>query len=259
MNRKNFKILFYPQRPSKHSTIYKIVKMLNCEIINNLQKQCDLIVAWEDITFRNLSLLPPESNTRIVNEWCNDISKDKVNNEFSNIFNYSTFIDPVIFIGKCVKKSNLNAKHDGKIIECPIVVPEDGFVYQKLVNNTNDEWEVYDIRTFIFNRTIPFVLIKQKNESQRFRDHFTLSLIKDTHFVFAQEEIDKIIEFSQRIGLDYGELDILRDSDDNRIYIIDANNTPWWSTSLPETETKYAISTLAEKFKNEFMTLETNL
>ena len=28
------------------------------------------------------------------------------------------------------------------------------------------------------------------------------------------------------MGIDYGELDILRDNNDGRIYIVDANNTP---------------------------------
>ncbi len=34
------------------------------------------------------------------------------------------------------------------------------------------------------------------------------------------------IEFTQSIGLDFGELDVLRDIGDGRLYIVDAANTP---------------------------------
>ena len=248
----NFRILFYPQRPSKHSTIYKIIKELNYEIVNTLKKQYDLAIAWEDTTFRNICQLPPKSNGKIINEHCNNISKNKIDEIFKDIFNYSSLVNPSTFCGKCVKKSNLNATHDGQIVECPVELPEEGFIYQKLINNTNEEWGVYDIRTPVFNQTIPFVLIKLKKESKRFRDRFTLSLIRETNAVFTPTEIGKIIEFCRNIGFDYGELDILRDANDDKIYIIDANNTPWWS-SLPETESEYAISKLAETFKNEFI------
>lgn len=259
MNRKKFTILFYPQRPSKHSTIYKIVKMLNYEIVNNPSKPHDLTIAWEDITFRTSSLFNSINNSKIINGWCNDISKDKTDKEFRKIFDYSTFIDPITFTGMCVKKSNLNAAHDGKVIQCPIESPEDGFVYQKQVNNKNDLYGVYDIRTFIINGTIPFVLIKQKKESKRFRDYYTLSIMRETHSVFTQEETDKIIQFCRNMGMDYGELDILRDSIDNRIYIIDANNTPWWCDSLPEAESGPALTILAETFKKEFISNKNSL
>lgn len=254
MPRRSFRLLFYPQRPSKHSTIYKIVKMLNYEIVNNPDKPYDLAIAWEDTTFRTSSLFEVVDDGKIINGHCGDISKRKTDIEFRNIFNYSTFIDPLTFTGICVKKSNLNATHDGKLIQCPIESPEDGFVYQKAVNNKNDLYGVYDIRTFIINGTIPFVLIKQKKESKRFRDYYTFSIVCETHTVFTQEEKDNIIQFCRNIGMDYGELDILRDSTDNRIYIIDANNTPWWCGSLPEAESVDALTILAETFKKEFIT-----
>ena len=252
MNRKKNRILFYPQRPSKHSTIYKIAKVLDYEIINNPQEQYDLAVSWEDITFRDISMFLPKANGKIVNERCNDISKKKIDKIFKSVFNYSTFIDPAIFNGKCVKKSNLNAKHDGQIVECPIELQEPGVIYQKLINNENENWGIYDIRTPVFNQTIPFVLIKSKIRERRFEDYFTQSFIQETNTVFNSKEVADIIKFCKRLGFDYGELDILRDSTNNKIYIIDANNTPWWCPFLPPTESDKAIDKLAETFKKEF-------
>ena len=41
-----------------------------------------------------------------------------------------------------------------------------------------------------------------------------------------KDELNKIHRFCAKIGMDYGEVDVLRDRDDGRIYIVDANNTP---------------------------------
>ena len=108
----SFKILFYPELPSEHSTIYKIAKALSYEIINDPQRQYDLAIYWEDTTFKKACSLP-QSNSKIINEYCIDISKKKINEVFVDVFGYSTLIEPTSFNGKCVKKNNLNAKHDG--------------------------------------------------------------------------------------------------------------------------------------------------
>jgi hypothetical protein len=44
----------------------------------------------------------------------------------------------------------------------------------------------------------------------------------------SEQECQDIIMYCRRIGLEYGEIDILRSDDDGKIYIIDVNNTPWW-------------------------------
>lgn len=123
-----------------------------------------------------------------------------------------------------------------------------------MINNENKEWGIYDIRTPIFNQTIPFVLIKCKDESKRFKDSFTSSLIRETSSIFTPSEISQIIEFCKKLKFDYGELDILKDLSDDKIYIIDANNTPWWCPPLPEIESEYAIKRLSNAFKKEFVT-----
>jgi hypothetical protein len=44
----------------------------------------------------------------------------------------------------------------------------------------------------------------------------------------SEQECQDIIMYCRRIGLEYGEIDILRSDEDGKIYIIDVNNTPWW-------------------------------
>ena len=45
--------------------------------------------------------------------------------------------------------------------------------------------------------------------------------------MFSVEEEEAILDLAARIGLDYGEIDVLRDAD-GEIYVVDVNKTPWW-------------------------------
>lgn len=44
--------------------------------------------------------------------------------------------------------------------------------------------------------------------------------------VFSQSEIAQLIEFSEKLGLDIGEIDVLRDNSTSRIYAVDVAKTP---------------------------------
>ena len=58
----------------------------------------------------------------------------------------------------------------------------------------------------------------------------------------AKEEINKIKEFCGRMGLDYGEVDVLLDSGERRIYIVDVNNNPAGPTQcLSEDDLRTAV------------------
>jgi len=59
-----------------------------------------------------------------------------------------------------------------------------------------------------------------------------------------------ISEFCSRIGLDYGELDVLRNKDDGKIYIVDVNYTPWGPPAkLSDDENRIALIRMSEVFK----------
>jgi len=44
--------------------------------------------------------------------------------------------------------------------------------------------------------------------------------------LFSADEQRLMLEFARRIGMDYGELDVLRDKETTDIYVVDANRTP---------------------------------
>lgn len=228
-------ILFYPNYPYWKASIYQFCLALGYDIINNPDRDFDVAIHWKRYaTFFPkdpvLSRLSGENQT-VYNNLCEDVSKTYIDRVFLEVFGYCTVVDPLTHTGKCVSKSDLNAQHDGKIINCPISSKQPGVIYQKLIDNEIEKGKVVDFRVPIFKQTIPVVyryLKKNLNDEQRFFGYPSLILVEvlDAKDVFSAEEISKIIEFCQKIGLDYGEIDILKDEGDKRIYIIDANNTP---------------------------------
>ena len=133
-------ILFYPDYPGKRTIIHKVMKHLKFNITNNPGHKFDLVINWEDATFRKSDevLSKLTSELKVLNIKCKDISKTSVDKTFNKVFNYGLSIDPANFDGECVKKSNLNAKHDGIIVSCPVTEIDDSFIYQRILNNKFD-------------------------------------------------------------------------------------------------------------------------
>lgn len=265
LNRK--KVLFYPDRPASLFVIHKIFLALGFHITTDPSEHCDIAVKWRNTIGTGNPFFPPEvaleelahnrPNLKILNMNCNDVSKKHVSEVFEKIFGYSLSIDPGTYSGKCVMKSNWNGLHLGEVIECPTEVRRDGFVYEKLLNNEVENGLVEDIRVPIFGNTIPFVYLKYRPVQERLVDRsHTLSktLMANVSNLFTEKEVEKIIQFCEKIGLDYGEIDILRDRGDQRIYIVDVNNDPAGppapisgNNSLP------AIVRLTQAFEKTFL------
>ena len=229
------RILFYPDFPYKKAALYQICLLLGYDITNEPQRKFDLAVKWQRYAtfFPNDRVLVElsQQNNNIINLNCRDVSKKYINKVFKQVFGYDLGVDPLTYPGKCVAKSNLNAQHDGRIIDCPISNKKSGIVYQKLIDNEVQANTVCDYRVPIFKNLIPFVYIyykKNHTKKQRFYGYPSLVSVElaEAEEVFSQDEIKKIISFCHTIKLDYGELDILKDRQDGRIYIVDANNTP---------------------------------
>jgi hypothetical protein len=144
---------------------------------------------------------------------------------FEKIFDYSITIDPRYHKGILVEKSDENGLHDGRIIQGPLASPRDDCVYQKFIDTQVDDEFVDQLRLPIFNGNIPFALIKYKRISNPFACSEWGSWAEVSDHL-TREEVILIQKFCTEIGLDYGELDVLRDRTEGRIYIVDANKTP---------------------------------
>jgi hypothetical protein len=219
-------LLSYPDKPKSYHILYEICKHLGWKITNDLTKDADLAIYFEDVTCRNKdeAMKEYEKEHEVLNSESYDISKKHIDDVFFEVFGYRMSIDPKTHQGACVRKSDINAVHDGTVLECP-VEPETGYVYQKLINTDLGDGRVMDIRIHIFKDTIPFLLRRYKSTEDIF--HMTIGAeIAETDELLSLEEQEKIIEYCKKLGIDYGELDALRDKKDGRLYIVDVNNTP---------------------------------
>jgi hypothetical protein len=253
--------LFYPHFPSKSTVLYKIFRSLNYNITNNPAKTRSLIIYWDDTTYRKVIDLPEQTGSRqkIVNHDCRDISKTHVDKVFSKIFGYSSLVESESYTGLIVKKNELNASHDGEIIQGPVNRREEGYVYQKLINNECDDQFVVDMRIPMINGIIPLVYVKHKSLETRFarfrRYHHRKKKVEVLmpEEIFSEDEINKLIAFCKSFNLDYGELDVLRDRDDGKIYIIDVNYTPYGPPYMPKKKKREILNILAQTFRREFL------
>ena len=252
------RLVVYPHYPSKKSTIYRIAKHLGLFLTNKLDPRAKLAVYWEYKTFRD-EFVPLEKWSKthgipVLNLKSRDISKYYVDEVFNKIFGYSTRIDPLKYKGPIVAKSDINAKHDGRILEAPLNTDDlkSDTIYQKLINNSSGDM-VKDYRVPVYNSEIPFVYLKYRPKDIRFTNATYKTVKVETSEVFTEEEIKKISEFSAEMFLDHGELDILRDKDD-KIYIVDVNNTPQSPpTPCSRNLKQSSISKMADSFSKNFI------
>ena len=183
-----------------------------------------------DATFVAPEVLDPVSavDSRIINAGCADISKHHIAETFAEVFQYELEVDPTQYHGPVVAKSEINFAHNGRVIQAPIALADvrAGWVYQKAIDNRSDREGVLVVcRTMIYGDQIPVVCLKFVAAEMPFSRTYLLTELADPRAVFTPDELRLIQALARRLGLDFGEMDVLRDSD-GRIYVVDVNTTP---------------------------------
>ena len=111
-----------------------------------------------------------------------------------------------------------------------------------------------DIRIPIVSKALDFVYIKLRSIDERFKNTTVDTKTKNIHEILKEEEIELINEYCFRLKLEYGELDVLRDTKDNKIYVVDVNNTPQGPpANTSKKDSTFALQKLAsalEKLSN---------
>lgn len=245
-----YRVAFYPKKPWGKAAIKRLVKYMNLKVVSASQDH-DVAFFWKDSTYRKFKW-PKDSIKDVVNKDCIDISKRYLDEVHKSVFGYSAAVDPMAYKLPYVQKMNLNALHFAKIKSKPSK-PRSWFVYQKLINNEQDGL-VLDFRVPIFKSSIPFIYKSYRPANIRFKPKNSRCNLASTSEVFNQDELSKIIAFCKKLGFDYGELDVLRDHEDGRIYIIDANPTPWGPFRfLTNKEKALALDKMAKAFTDNFI------
>ena len=263
-------IVTRPDAPSPNSVFYKICHRLGYRITTDARHAADLVIAWEDATVRrpDSGLDELAAKRHVLNYRCVDINKDRMAEVFAEIFGYSLAVDPRTYSGKILRKANANASHDGVVLTGPIAEASSEFTYQKLVDNVVDGF-LEDLRLPVSGTSFPYCMRKRVPLKDRFTLASGTGTIYPVESVFSADEIAKLLQFCQAVGLDYGEMDVLRDSQDGRIYIVDVNTTPYgpssrwarrpgeWRTRLPrgwylDATSWSTLDRLAEGFEQAF-------
>lgn len=222
------KLLIYPDRPTAKHKLTNILALLDIEPVYDPKKypQIKKAIRYEFMDKHH------QVYHGFINGDLHNVQKDHVDFIFSKVFGYSTLINPLTHQGVCVKKGNGQCTKDGQVYRCPIV-PEQGYVYQKLIDARIDLTHLQVIRVPVMiwgkQEVIPFVWTVTKHVRWTFKDPRFMYSKKlkchETSELFSRDEIVRILEFSVQMGINWAELDVLRDSD-GRIYVIDVNNIP---------------------------------
>jgi hypothetical protein len=237
------------------SVFAKMMAFIRVELTADLEGEYAFAIRWAPwSTYQIPSALRGRIRTsHIVNDTHFHCDKSNVDRCYTEIFGESLRVDPATHEGNCVVKSERNAVHDGRVVACPVAFHEPGMVYQQLVDNRVEALIVEDLRVPVIGNQIPVVFLKYRPLEVRFSEEQLYAKAVAPGHVFTREERQLILGFSRRIGLDYGELDVLRDNATGKLRIVDANNTPFGPPrTLEPGESDLVISLMAHAFLEEF-------
>ena len=218
-------IVFYPQRAGPWYNARIAAEMAGFKVVDHIE-DADYQFAFSDDTFTTAEI---KDNLResSVNFDVLDISKSNVGDAFKKVFGYDVKIDPTTFKGEAVEKSENNGTHDGRVVTCPIDAGEvkDGFAYQRLIPTGPDKDFTEDLRLLYIMDKPVVVFHKTKDVNKRFGTDYLEVIPREPEAVFSEDELKNISSFCQMLGLDFGAIDVLRSTDDKKIYIVDVNKT----------------------------------
>jgi hypothetical protein len=94
------------------------------------------------------------------------------------------------------------------------------------------------------------VFLKRRRIGERFANANAEVILARPEDVYSPAEMAAIAAFCDRLGLDWGGLDVLRDATEGRLYIVDANKTDMGPpTALPLADKLHATRILAKAFR----------
>lgn len=214
------RLWFAPDRPRPWYLVRGAAMWSGIDLAERAQ-DADAAIYFDDSTIGDA---PASMAARRFNHGCTDISKSHVARVFEEVFGYPLTVDPLEATGEIVEKPETNGVHGGHIVRAPCP-PRSGFVYQRLIDTRDADGCCHDLRTPCAGGEAVLVWIKVKTPQGRFSINNRRAMLADVADIYTLQEQALIRQFTSRMGLDWGGLDILRDRNDGRIYIVDVNKT----------------------------------
>jgi len=245
-----FTIAYAPERARPWYLIWAVARVAGARLVKD-PARADVVMHFEDSTYSPNE--PParlKRGVKLVNYACIDVSKTRVGEACAAAFHVPLAVDPATHAGPAVEKSEINAAHDGHIVECPAAALP-GRAYQRLIDNRADNPDlVEDLRTITIGGQPICVFIKRRPVSKRFLNTNSEVVMREPEDVFSGAEMGEIAAFAREMGMDWGGVDVLRDRADGRLYVVDANKTDMGPPiPLPLADKLAATRKLAQAFR----------
>lgn len=240
-----------PRLPLPFYTIWGVAQTIGLTLIAREQKHTLL---WLDLTHIKPDRLL-QGEQKYINGRCVDINKTTIARVFEEVCGRALSVDPQNYTGLMVEKSETNGVHDGRIVQGPLASPRKNQTYQRLINNVSEDGRfVEDLRAVVVGTSLPVVYRKHRVHTRRFESSSVHAQVQSADEVFSATEQQQLIAFAQGIGMEFGELDVLRDRDDAQIYIVDANKTCISPPISMEYRKRFeALERTAKAFEQEFL------
>jgi len=214
------RIYFMPHRPRPWYIVWAATVWGGMRFARSAA-EADASFYFEDQT----QATPPAAPAgRTLNFGVGDVSKTCVARVMETAFGYPLAVDPTTFIGEAVEKGEGNGLHDGRLVMCP-TQPAPGKAYQRVIKTERDDGWAYDLRTACVARKPVVVFLKRKPAAARFSIQNTSVDVKRPDEIFSADELRQIEKFCETMQLDWGGLDILRERETGRLYVVDVNKT----------------------------------
>lgn len=243
------------------STTYFMLRKAGVEMSNKLNGKYDVGIYWDprmDINKQSPKLKQNGKKIKLINLFLVDTAKGFVAESFETHFGYGYHVDPTTFNGYCISKHNGNGTKSCFFLKCPIEANDifKDHSYQKIIDYTDkkDPNTLYELRIPIVGGIIPCVLFKTRNRGLRFTSKNRSIQIVNPLKYLTEQECQKIITYCRYIGLEMGEIDVLRSHEDGQIYIIDVNNTSWWPPNkLGDVDRNIVLNLMWNAFLESFI------
>lgn len=184
-------------------------------------EDADATFYFEDQT---VATPPTPRLAKAFNFGAGDVSKTTVAHAMEQAFGYPLAIDPTTHVGEAVEKGEGNGLHDGRLVQCPTARLAEKS-YQRMIKTEGADGWAYDLRTACVGRRPVVVFVKQKPAAARFSIQNTSVVVKAPEDVFSAAEIAQLCRFCDEMQLDWGGLDVLREHESGRLYVVDVNKT----------------------------------
>jgi len=225
-------VFFHPQQPNEQHLMFHFLKHVGWRIVDR-PEAADWRVLYHLDT--KIVLAPDDPYAGQAGSWlngrCRDISKRQVELDFANVFGYELDVDPTTYRGHCLRKADANSVKDAVVLDCPIAANDirQGQVYERLVAGSQPDGSLIEHRVFVVGGLLPVVRrdrIGDWHRERRLNKKHIDQVLVNASDEFSPSEIARMLEFCHVSGLDLGALDVIRDSDNGRIYVLDVTKTP---------------------------------